>query len=62
MWLVLITGGAYLIFFALLSMCIVAGWADEDMKRIFERGDSVECEGISETTEETGLHDNEQND
>ena len=56
MWWVFILGSVFIIFFALLSMCVLAGWADEDMKRLM-RGDSVECEEFFETVEETGLHD-----
>ena len=57
MWLVWISGSAFIIMAALLSMCIVAGWADEEMKRLMERGDSDERKELFETTEEAGLHD-----
>lgn len=59
MWLVYLSGSAFIIITALLTMCIVAGWADEDMKRMMERGDSDERKELFETTEEAGLHDHE---
>lgn len=36
MWAVYIFGSLFIIMAVLMSMCVVAGWADEDMQRMMD--------------------------